>query len=98
MLMQFYDTAPSQILPNSIIRASFEDTLPLIPSHSIDLILIDPPYLTTDLQFDKDGINLVQLKQEFERILKPSGYLVSFGSIKLLAAFCNPFIIRFSDT
>ncbi len=94
--MQFYNTAPAQIQPNGIIRACLEDVLPRIASHSIDMICIDPPYLTTDLQFDKDGIDLPLLKAEFARILKPSGYLVSFGSIPLLAAFCDPFAIRFS--
>jgi len=92
----FYDTPPDKIQRNSIIRACLEDVLPRIASQSIDMICIDPPYLTTDLQFDKDGINLPLLKKEFARILKPSGYLVSFGSIELLAAFCDPFAIRFS--
>lgn len=44
-----------------------------IESESIDLILTDPPYNTTDCKWDKQPINWNILKAEFMRIIKPTG-------------------------
>ena len=88
--------APDVLPANSIINDWFELALPKIPDASVDLICIDPPYLSTDLDFDKAGFDLVALKKELARIIKPSGYIACFGTIELLAAFINPFAIRYS--
>jgi DNA modification methylase len=97
--MNIYHSASDcpDILPrNSIVNDWFELALPRIPDASVDLICIDPPYLSTDLDFDKAGFDLVALKKELARIIKPSGYIACFGTIELLAAFINPFSIRYS--
>jgi site-specific DNA-methyltransferase (adenine-specific) len=44
-----------------------------IPYNSIDLIFIDPPYLTTSEDWDKKEIITEQLSKEFYRILKDTG-------------------------
>jgi len=49
-----------------------------IPDNSVDLILTDPPYGTTDLDFDKNIPNPDIYMKEFQRILKPSGTAVIF--------------------
>lgn len=88
--------APDVLPANSIVNDCFINALKKVADKSIDLVLIDPPYLSTDLDFDKAGFDLATLKTELARIIKPSGYLACFGTIELLADFVNPFSIRFS--
>jgi len=88
--------APDILPANSIVNDCFINALKKVADKSIDLVLIDPPYLSTDLDFDKAGFDLATLKTELARIIKPSGYLACFGTIELLAAFINPFAIRYS--
>lgn len=45
----------------------------IIPDNSIDLILTDPPYHTTDCKWDRLRIDWESLKFEFLRVLKPTG-------------------------
>lgn len=54
-----------------------------IPSHSVDLILADPPYgilnkSNPDARWDKK-IDLLTLWQEYKRIIKPNGAILLFG-------------------
>ena len=97
--MNIYHSANEcpDILPaNSIVNDCFINALKKVADKSIDLVLIDPPYLNTDLDFDKAGFDLATLKTELARIIKPSGYIACFGTIPLLASFINPFDIRYS--
>ena len=97
--MNIYHSASEcpDILPrNSVVNDCFINALKKVADKSIDLVLIDPPYLCTDLDFDKAGFDLATLKTELARVVKPSGYIACFGTIELLAAFINPFSIRFS--
>ena len=55
------------------------ETMKRIPDGSVDLMLTDPPYNTTNCDWEYE-INLQQLWIEWERILKPSG---------VFAIFCN---------
>lgn len=50
-----------------------------IPDKSIDLILTDPPYGTTQCKWDS-VIPLDKMWQQIERIIKPCGAVVLFGS------------------
>lgn len=50
---------------------------------SIDLILTDPPFGTTGLKLDKSGRPPAEAWKEMFRVLKPSGWLFSFGQIPL---------------
>jgi site-specific DNA-methyltransferase (adenine-specific) len=57
-----------------------------IESGSIDLILTDPPYYSTKLEFDKaERIDYKQWLLECQRILKLDGILISFADFNLLA-------------
>jgi site-specific DNA-methyltransferase (adenine-specific) len=57
-----------------------------IESSTIDLILTDPPYYSTDLAFDKaPRIDFEAWLKECKRVLKPNGILVSFADFNLLA-------------
>lgn len=50
-----------------------------LPEDSVDLICCDPPYGTTSIQWDK-VIDFGRMWEEYERILKPKGVVVLFGS------------------
>ncbi len=56
-----------------------------IPDGSIDLIVTDPPYYSTNLAFDKaPKIDLKQWLIDCKRVLKDTGILVSFCDLNLL--------------
>ena len=72
-----------------------------IPSHSVDLILADPPYCTLnksnpDAQWDKE-VSLPALWNQYKRIIKPNGAILLFGqgvfAAKLIMS--NPRWFRF---
>lgn len=50
-----------------------------IPSGSIDLVLCDPPYGTTDCEWDS-VLPFPELWQEYDRLLKPNGAAVLFSA------------------
>lgn len=55
--------------------------------NSVDLILTDPPYYSTQLKFDQaPRIDFKAWLHECRRILKPAGVLVSFADFNLMAA------------
>ena len=60
------------------------DILPTMPDGSVDLILTDPPYSTTNLKFDQ-GFDIGRVLPEFRRVLKPSGWFFCFASFELAA-------------
>lgn len=71
---------------NDIIHGDCIDMLALLPPASIDLILTDPPYHTTDLAFDKaTHNNYNDIYTELKRVLKPAGWFFCFGTIPMLA-------------
>lgn len=81
---------------NSILcKGDSLELLKLIPSNSISLILIDPPYhstkkknITNDTAFstDSDFLNWInEFSIEWSRILKPNGALYLFCSTKMSA-------------
>lgn len=53
--------------------------LALVPASFVDLMIADLPYGTTQAEWDRP-INLARLWPELDRILKPSGNIVMFGS------------------
>ena len=56
-----------------------------IPDGSVDLIVTDPPYYSTNLAFDKaPRIDYKQLLIDCKRVLKDTGVLVSFCDLNLL--------------
>ncbi len=56
-----------------IINGNSLELLKQIEDQSIDLILTDPPYNTTDCKWDKQPIDWSVLKSEFLRVIKPTG-------------------------
>ena len=50
-----------------------------IPDGSVDLILADPPYGTTDCKWDS-VIDLPLMWEQLKRVIKPNGAVVLFGS------------------
>jgi len=57
-----------------------------LPDNSVDAIVTDPPYYSTNLDFDKkQPIDFLLWLMECKRILKPSGVLVAFADFNLLA-------------
>jgi len=59
----------------SLILGDCLEKIKDIPSNSIDLILIDPPYLTINESWDKKEVVNEELSSELFRILKPTGNL-----------------------
>lgn len=51
------------------------DLLKSLPDASVDLMLTDPPYGTTEIVWDKP-INLAEMWLEWERVVKPNGAFV----------------------
>ncbi|NMC84305.1 MAG: site-specific DNA-methyltransferase [Anaerolineaceae bacterium] len=52
--------------------------LPLLESNSVDAVVTDPPYGTTDLSWD-DKIDLATWWQEIRRVIKPNGVVAVFS-------------------
>ena len=60
---------------NTVIEADCLRVLPRIPSHSVDMILCDLPYGTTQNKWDS-VINLNRLWTQYMRIIKKNGVIV----------------------
>ena len=74
---------------------SAERLLAGLADASARLIITDPPWGTTDLSLDKDGRPAESIWGECKRVLHPDGWLLSFGTLALLAeiagaGFVNP--------
>lgn len=60
------------------------DEMLSIPDKSVNLILCDPPYGTTDCSWDST-IPLVPLWEQYRRVLAPGGCVVLFGAMPFTA-------------
>ena len=67
----------------SLIHGDSLKHLKDIKNESVDLILTDPPFLTTNLRFDK-GFDLKPFIPELNRVLKPNGWFFCFGTIEMV--------------
>lgn len=70
---------------NELIRGDCYDVLGAIEDKSIDLILTDPPYNTTNCKWECE-IDIDTIFTHFKRIIKDSGTIVVFGN--------NPFTAK----
>ena len=52
-----------------IVNGSWQNELPKIKSNSIDLIIIDPPYLTTNEKWDKEYCDIIHERLEKEKTM-----------------------------
>lgn len=67
-------------MPNiKLIQGDCLDILPSIPDASVDAIIADPPYGTTACKWDS-VIPFEPMWEQLERIIKPNGAIVLFGS------------------
>lgn len=62
-----------------IILGDCADVLPRLPAGSLDLVLCDPPYATTQAEFDK-ALPWADLWPELWRVLRPGGCVVVTAS------------------
>jgi|688.fasta_scaffold02674_12 site-specific DNA-methyltransferase (adenine-specific) len=81
---------------NQVIHGDCFEVLKDIPDGSIDAVITDPPYMTTDLNFDKTGFDVDLFLKLLLPKLKSDGQLAVFGSIELLAKFSGIYPIRWS--
>ena len=66
------------ILPNSIILGDCLDVMSDIPGGSVDMVLCDLPYGTTNCKWDCP-IDLSSLWSQYNRIVKDSGAILLFA-------------------
>jgi site-specific DNA-methyltransferase (adenine-specific) len=68
-----------------IIQGDCVEVMKTLPDNSVDSVVTDPPYELGFMgkEWDKTGIaNSVDMWREVLRILKPGGYLLSFGGTR----------------
>jgi len=66
---------------NKIYNMDCVQGLNLIEDNSVDLIIIDPPYIVTKEQWDKKDVVSPQLSKELFRVLKSTGNFYCWGGI-----------------
>lgn len=62
-----------------LFNESCFDAFKKLPDQSVDMVCVDPPYGTTSIEWDKT-LDFTQMWSELERIVKPKGNIVIFGS------------------
>lgn len=77
---------------NRILLGDVRELIKSIPSNSIDLILTDPPYELGSFRkevgsWEGKGVVYSHIWQEFFRVLKDGGHIVSFSSNRTLYKF-----------
>jgi len=63
----------------SLIQGDCLDVMPTLEAGSVDLILTDPPYGTTQCKWDS-VIPFAPMWEQLKRVIKPNGAIVLFGS------------------
>ena len=83
----------------NILHGDCLEVLKLISDKSIDAIITDPPYGTTVCKWD-NIIPFDLMWEQLNRIIKPNGAIVLFGSqpftSALIIEICSTFYIRFT--
>lgn len=62
----------------SLYNGDCLEVMQSLPEHSVDLILVDPPYNTTPLHWDK-ALNFESLWDQYHRIAKPTTAILIFA-------------------
>lgn len=73
------------LLPNTVVNGNCLEVMKEIDDASIDMILCDLPYGTTQNSWDS-VIPPAPLWEQYERIIKPNGAILLFGQDKFTAA------------
>lgn len=77
-----------QILTQTIFSDDWRNVLPTLADNSVDLLLTDPPYATTQLAWDKP-VDWKSFWAEANRVCKPSAPQVLFASGKFVPELLN---------
>lgn len=62
-----------------LYNASCFDIFPQLDEHSVDMVCVDPPYGTTSINWDT-VLDFDRMWKELDRIVKPNGNILIFGS------------------
>lgn len=73
-----------KIGPHRIAKADCLKAMGTIKDNFIDLVICDPPYGTTLIKWDKT-LDFKKLWKHYERIVRPGGVIVLFGSMPFTA-------------
>ena len=81
---------------STFVNADCFDVFPFIEDKSIDAIICDLPYGATDCKWDS-VLPFDKLWKEYERIIKPNGAIVLFGSQPFTSALImsNPKLFKY---
>ena len=63
----------------TLYNASCFDIFPRLDNSSVDMVCVDPPYGTTSIEWDK-VLDFDKMWKELDRIVKPNGNVLIFGS------------------
>jgi site-specific DNA-methyltransferase (adenine-specific) len=63
----------------NLYNAPCFDVFPTLDDNSVDMVCVDPPYGTTSINWDK-VLDFDHMWQELNRIVKPNGNVIVFGS------------------
>jgi len=74
---------------DSVYEMDAFDLLRGLPDGSVDAVITDPPYLTTQLSFDKLAIDWAALITECLRVVKPTGAVVLFAAMRTAVAMIS---------
>lgn len=89
MLELLYGVLEVPIMINEIMLGKWEDWLPRVEAQSVRLALLDLPYNTTALSWDKQPIDLVKLWEGLEKVLLPDGNIVFTSNQPFTTALIN---------
>jgi 16S rRNA G966 N2-methylase RsmD len=84
----------SSDLLDAIVCGDCMEVLPSLPDKSVDVVITDPPYLTTDLHFDASLS--MQWVEQLLRVVKPDGYLACFCPVEMAAQISVTWKLRFT--
>jgi site-specific DNA-methyltransferase (adenine-specific) len=62
-----------------LIHGDCLEVMPSLPENSVDLVVCDPPYGTTTIKWD-EVLDFSKMWECYEKIVKPAGVIVLFGS------------------
>jgi len=83
------------VIIDTIVQADASAFMASLPDGCVDAIITDPPYLKTDLDFDRAGLDM-KVFADMVRVVKPNGYLAVFAPVEMQAEIAKTWKMRFS--
>ena len=77
------------------IHGAYQDHLDAVPDGSADMIIIDPPYETTNLKIDKNNFDFDMLYKTCAQKLKINGWLFAWLPIERYGHVCDYLRLKF---